>query len=505
LIGTALLSTPPDSTAADQSPRSLDGGAMRERAVLVWRDSGQVASVVLRVWDPEPALEREFNWTPADPATLLDGDDEAGVTGSGRLVWRAKGAADYDGRAVDTVYEGELVGGRPQGQGMETGADGSRYSGEWRLGLPEGPGELRLANGDEYQGGFHAGMFDGQGRYAGTDGRVYAGEFARGAFLGAARSPTVDQAAASAAATMGPGTEHQGTEDAAGRMMRTAQAAVTGVDFKVYTDKQRYTSVIDGMDYYGYVTYDHRVVDGRVAIMPANRGIMAAWKANGPIDPSALDGNREFGAMPVFLVGDITNNSDSSLNVESAFLEVGASVADLKPFPLVTAQMNSPDVVGCAQEPVLDGRIIIDNYGWGPIENASTTIRFSRKKQAAGDGSRAAELDLKTFNDYQTVKVTPLLQQFGVNTNALSTNAKGCPSKSAVPGCIRKVAASGIFGEIADQLYAEDRYAVTDVVGILKYEWMDTAGQRHSQASPYRVTIPVLGFTVPESPECGAA
>jgi hypothetical protein len=251
---------------------------MRERAVLVWRDSGQVASVVLRVWDPKPALEREFTWTPADPATLLDGDDEAGVTGSGRLVWRAKGAADYDGKAVDAVYEGELAGGRPQGHGTETGVDGSRYSGEWQLGLPEGQGELRLSNGDEYQGGFHSGMFDGQGRYASANGRVYAGEFARGAFLGAAGTPTDDQVAATAEATIGPGNDRQQSKDAAGEMMRTAQTAVTGVDFKVYTDKQRYASVIDGMDYYGYVTYDHRVADGRVAIMPANSGIMLARK-----------------------------------------------------------------------------------------------------------------------------------------------------------------------------------------------------------------------------------
>lgn len=167
--------------------------------------------------------------------------------------------------------------------------------------------------------------------------------------------------------------------------------------------------------------------------------------------------------------------------------------------------MENRSVVDCSKIPDLDGRIIIDNYGWGPIENASTTIRFSRKKQAPGDGSRAAEVDLKTFNDYQTIKVTPLLQQFGVNTTALRTDAKGCPSKSAVPGCIRKMAASGIFGGLTDHLYAEDRYAVTDVVGNLKYEWTDTVGQRHSQASPYRVTIPVFGFTVPESPECGAA
>lgn len=122
---------------------------------------------------------------PSGRSVLVD-PDQLGYSGRARLQWP-------DGR----IYEGAWVDGRPHGDGIETGAEGSRYVGQfrhgqragvgilespegryhgaWQHGLPHGHGVFEATDGARYQGDWHAGQRSGQGSYATPDGGEYEG------------------------------------------------------------------------------------------------------------------------------------------------------------------------------------------------------------------------------------------------------------------------------------------------------------------------------------------
>ena len=67
--------------------------------------------------------------------------------------------------AVATVYEGQLVDGTPQGNGVERCADGSIYEGQWDGGCRHGHGQLTTPAGDAYVGGWLGGVKHGGGTF----------------------------------------------------------------------------------------------------------------------------------------------------------------------------------------------------------------------------------------------------------------------------------------------------------------------------------------------------
>jgi hypothetical protein len=518
LAGTT--STLPIIAAAQSMSGPTPPGAMQERSILVWSPPDELASIIIKIWDPQPHLKREPNWTPQDPATLLDGDDTNGVTGRGQLVWRQTGAADYDISTIDTIYEGDLVSGRPQGFGEQSDASGARYRGQWREGLPNGQGELLLSSGDQYRGEFWDGKFHGCGEYVSASGKVFSGRFERGAFVDGQQRLLFENYTPSAdTAGIHESSEHIGDSGIESGHIRAVRSDVGDIEFKVYTDRKRYRTELDWIAC--YLGYDHRINDRELIISVADMApveapetrILKAWKGDGRIDESLVC--EEYGEMPAYLVGDITNNSQDILSVERGYLKVSESVADLQPFPVVSTSFGAAGVgYGCGYHTEsIDDRIVIDNYGWGRIENARTSIRFSSRRQSAAEQSRVIHVELGSFRDYQTIRVFPLLTELGVRTGELHTRGRRCPSRSALPKCIRDVARSGIFGELANHLYsvaevadpgALAHFAATDVVGVLTYDWIDTKGQRRTHRSPYRVIIPIYGFEIVEDLECGA-
>ena len=63
-------------------------GAWKERSQLVWDASARkLTRQTLRAWDPHPELGLDFVWE-------FDGESppEGAISGSGRLLWLAKGA-----------------------------------------------------------------------------------------------------------------------------------------------------------------------------------------------------------------------------------------------------------------------------------------------------------------------------------------------------------------------------------------------------------------------------
>ncbi len=74
-------------------------------------------------------------------------------------------------------YSGELINGKPNGQGTMEYASGGKYTGEFKNGIPDGKGTLLISGGDKYIGDFKNGRIDGQGTYLFVSGEKYAGEF----------------------------------------------------------------------------------------------------------------------------------------------------------------------------------------------------------------------------------------------------------------------------------------------------------------------------------------
>ena len=84
------------------------------------------------------------------------------------------------------VYEGELVGGEPEGVGEFRWDDGERYQGEWRAGCYEGRGTTFHSNGSKrYEGEWRAGVREGRGTTFWSDGsKCYEGEYRAGCYEG---------------------------------------------------------------------------------------------------------------------------------------------------------------------------------------------------------------------------------------------------------------------------------------------------------------------------------
>ena len=69
-----------------------------------------------------------------------------------------QGRKKMEVRGRPGVYEGELVGGQPEGVGEFRWDDGERYQGEWRAGEMEGRGTWFNPNGSKfYEGEWRAG------------------------------------------------------------------------------------------------------------------------------------------------------------------------------------------------------------------------------------------------------------------------------------------------------------------------------------------------------------
>jgi len=77
------------------------------------------------------------------------------------------------------VYVGEIVSGKPHGQGTRTFPDGRKYVGEWKYGKLHGQGEFTWSNGDKYEGEWKKGEKHGQGTVTFSGGGKWVGEFRR--------------------------------------------------------------------------------------------------------------------------------------------------------------------------------------------------------------------------------------------------------------------------------------------------------------------------------------
>jgi len=74
-----------------------------------------------------------------------------------------------------SVYVGEIVSGKPHGQGTFTSPNGYKYEGEWKDGKPVGQGTETFPDGSKYVGEWKYGKHHGQGTYTFHDGVKWVG------------------------------------------------------------------------------------------------------------------------------------------------------------------------------------------------------------------------------------------------------------------------------------------------------------------------------------------
>ena len=75
------------------------------------------------------------------------------------------------------VYEGYILNGQPDGQGIYRYKSGAYYEGDFKNGKSEGKGKYVYPSGAYYIGEFLNDQFHGQGRYVYSDGIVYIGKY----------------------------------------------------------------------------------------------------------------------------------------------------------------------------------------------------------------------------------------------------------------------------------------------------------------------------------------
>ncbi|MFL6671818.1 MAG: MORN repeat-containing protein [Massilia sp.] len=168
--------SPPPAEAVNWSGKCKDGYA-EDHGVLEWR-AGDKARYSLDATLVRGQIQGE--------ATLKSGDIRTYVGTFRNGVPHGKGYF----KNAQMQYEGDVVNGKPEGNGVVVYDNGDRYEGQWKDGLRDGSGRITYMLGGSYEGQWKRGKRDGKGVlvYAGS-GRRYEGEFTQGRVAGTLPPP----------------------------------------------------------------------------------------------------------------------------------------------------------------------------------------------------------------------------------------------------------------------------------------------------------------------------
>lgn len=78
------------------------------------------------------------------------------------------------------IYEGDLVEGLMDGNGIIKYSDGSWYEGQFKKDKYEGKGKIAFKNGGSYEGEFRNNLMNGKGKYTYPDGKIFEGNYQNG-------------------------------------------------------------------------------------------------------------------------------------------------------------------------------------------------------------------------------------------------------------------------------------------------------------------------------------
>lgn len=475
----AALPANAGQAAGEQPP-----GAWAERVQIVYdAETRSVQRVRLRVWDGEPQRNLEFVWEP-DPAVRFDPAATEGVVeGRGKLVWRVRGSASHDRRAVYSTYAGAMKDGRPHGHGRLERRGGEVFEGEWVAGVLHGAGMHLDALGNRYQGAFENGRPHGVGRQAMADGSIYEGGFRDGLRDGEGRMrlPGGTEYAArwQAGVETGAGRPDAGADATLGGLLR-AQAG-GGDAGKVELS----VTVEPRMTQDAAMQYVHAVLDERVEIYPQNPGMVEAWIGEAVARASGYDnvfGGIDWENAPAFVEVRFRTGDGSRVRLDMLELQVEDSQVYRKPFLSIIEHQ------GCiGYRPTFS----FQNHGWGPVQDGRLTFEFFNLDDPE-QASREFALDAGSFDVGGDVSVEPALAEAGVDAAALAEARFTCPSLDELPQCRRQAMDAVDFGELGD-LVSGGLDLSLGMRGRIAYNWADDRGNLYEADEPFEAAIQI-GF-----------
>ena len=454
-------------------------GAWKERSQLVWDASAQkLVRQTLRAWDENPELGLDFVWEAAG------GSQTPGtITGSGRLVWLAKGAAAYDRDAIFSEYEGEVRDGRPNGKGRIKLKSGVVYDGTWRDGHMIGYGVLRFQNGDRYSGAVDDGAPDGFGRYASVDGTIFEGTFAEGRRDGAGTLTTPDARRFRSVWKDGAEIERTPLD---GKPLAVAQAG--GVTVSTYIDTKLNNEFIDAdVDMLSYA-YTATPSAGEVFITPDAPQILEIWKGDAVLRDDSVDQNawlfEDPGQFsPVFLVIELSNEGNQTTQVTAAWFDLAKSVTDYQPYVVMYGSSNT----------IFDPTFAFQNFGWGEAVDATLTYAFGDEN---GPATQDFVASLGTIDNYLQATAVDGMIDLGVDVERLADwESLECPRFDADGQCAIEVGDfSDLLGGLNGATFVDGSFLMTRMTGQLEYDWVDAYGNTNTRVSPVSVDLPLVFF-----------
>jgi hypothetical protein len=269
-----------------------------------------------------------------------------------------------------------------------------------------------------------------------------------------------------------------------------AAAAQDGVRVQLFVDQRRIAEARKKIDPDRFFpVYAYRLQPGPQALELRldSTELMRRWKGDvvlGQPTKATFEDANQF--LPVLLVLDVSNESGAAAQVVSAYLDVQSSRSELQPFMSLDAfQMPSFD---------------LRNYGWGAAQNARLDFSFGRDRPATENFT----LQLGTLG---AVEVTPVRAMAAVAPAVprLQDQPPKCPSNRQVPNCLAQLQRVQGMGRIGDIAYTRDDLVLTRLMGTLRYQWRDSAGQVQPREHPVNIEMLLFRFDTGEGAEMGGA
>lgn len=461
---------------------AASGGQWAERVQVVYDpETKGVERVRVRVWDMQPEKGLEFLWEPAKGTNIALTHTDGVIEGRGKLIWRVRGSAAHDRRAIHSTYSGEMQDGRPHGYGRLEERDGQYYEGQWVAGVLHGEATHQDAIGNHYSGNFKHGKRHGNGRLAMIDGSIYTGEFHDGQRHGEGRIRL-------------PG----GTEYAAKWI---ADSEVTGSRPDIMADamiggliraqgsggdagKVTFSATIDTrMTQQSTLKYTHEVLDDRIEVYPTNHGLRALWNGTAEVGPYShfysldeIDWSKAFAFMQI----EFRTEDGSRVKLDSMELQVEDSQTYRKPFLRTRVHQGC---VGYRPD------FSFMNEGWGPAENIKiSNVEFFEFGDETKTLKIAGEVDVDDFDMGIGVSVEPFLQTAGVDIAALKDKRFTCSSGDMIEQCRQDVVTENLFGHLTN-LVAGDGGLFVQMRGNISYSWQDDRGNSHQESETFETPV----------------
>ena len=491
----AAVETPVTATVLGLSGVGQPGRFRSQTQVIFSPASQQPERRQYEVFDPAPQLERAFTWAADD----LNADKPGRITGSGRLIWRAKDSPAYDDSAILAAYRGSMKAGRPEGIGLYAARDGLIYDGQWRDGVPHGQGRLLLPNGAEYEGEFRHGLAEGRGTFTEPTWERFEGTFARGQRHGTGKT------------TLASGLTYEsdwraGTETPNSYRIRVAQIGaappVGGTeDVKFGITLSRPTVFAGFIGANPILKYAATIGPQGISVAPDDKRMMSIWLGSGTIENNTHEGSARSGIFamdPSYIPTakfdlSFQNLSQAAVEVQKLSLAVSSSETENRPAIELETNMNTACEAGFS--PILK----FTNFGWGAAQDSQLVLGFGSPESPAKEKTYS----LGNLTDEKSIDISQHLaaHKFDVKYFKEKGNHYKC-NKADQKNCLSDITSNREFGDLGKFAKVEGGRLYFSLKGKLKYTWADSKGTLNQRQQP--VSADVMIGMINAAPECGA-